>query len=83
MPLRHSLSWIWQNLPAMKMHKAIIQLYPENAYAFRNRGMINVGMDKNTEGCADFKQALNLGFTEKYDSEVEEFYKPQCSVTKF
>ena len=52
-------------------------------FAFRNRGMINVGMDKNTEGCTDFKPALNLGFTEKHDSEVEGFYKHHCSATKF
>ncbi len=60
-----------------------ILIYPENAYAFRNRGMIYISMTKNTEGCADFKQALNLGFTKKYDNEVEDFYKYHCSASKF
>lgn len=60
-----------------------IQLYPQSAYAFRNRGLIHVAMSKRAEGCADFKQALQSGFTHKYDSEVEELYKHYCSTTKF
>jgi tetratricopeptide (TPR) repeat protein len=60
-----------------------IKLYPQNAYSFRNRGMIYIAIGKNTEGCSDFKQALHLGFTKKYDTEVEEFYKRYCSSTKF
>jgi tetratricopeptide (TPR) repeat protein len=60
-----------------------IKLYPQSAYSFRNRGMIYVAMGKTTEGCSDFKQALHLGFSKKYDSEVDEFYKHYCSTTKF
>jgi tetratricopeptide (TPR) repeat protein len=60
-----------------------LQLYPQNAYAFRNRGMIYMAMGKNTEGCHDFKQALNLGFSQKYDNEVEEFFKHSCTSSKF
>ena len=60
-----------------------IVVYPESAYAFRNRGMIYITMSKNTEGCRDFKQALSLGFTKKYDNEVEEFHRLHCSVIKF
>jgi tetratricopeptide (TPR) repeat protein len=60
-----------------------ILVYPQNAYAFRNRGMIYLTMSKNTEGCRDFKQALNLGFSKKYDNEVEEFYRHYCSASKF
>ncbi len=60
-----------------------IEMYPQNPYAFRNRGMIHISMNKTTEGCADFKQSLNLGFSKMYDSEVEEFYKHYCSSTKF
>ncbi len=60
-----------------------LELYPQNPYTYRNRGMIKIAMNKKTEGCADFKEALNLGFTQKYDTEVEEFYKHYCSATKF
>ena len=40
-------------------------------------------LTKNTEGFANFKEALNLGFIQKYNTEAEEFYKHYCYTTKF
>jgi tetratricopeptide (TPR) repeat protein len=59
-----------------------ILLYPQNAYSYRNRGMIYTAMNKNTEGCTDFQHALKLNFTSKYDNEVEEFYNHYCTTKK-
>jgi tetratricopeptide (TPR) repeat protein len=56
-----------------------IQRLPANPYAFRNRGLVYIAMKKNNEACADFKKALNLGFSEEYGNEVEELVKKHCT----
>jgi tetratricopeptide (TPR) repeat protein len=55
-----------------------ILLMPDNAYAFRNRALIFISIEKNTEGCADLEKSLELGFSRKYDTEVETLYKQHC-----
>ncbi len=55
-----------------------LSLYPNNAYAYRNRGMIYISMQRTADGCADFRQALQLNYSQKYDSEVTEFFQHYC-----
>lgn len=55
-----------------------IELYPSNSYAFRNRALIYLAMKKNTEACADLKEALDIGFTKMYGDEVQKLVSAHC-----
>lgn len=55
-----------------------IELNADNAYSYRNRGMINISLGRISDGCTDYQKALDLGFSEKFDSEVQEFYNYYC-----
>ena len=56
-----------------------IRLYPDYAYAYRNRGIIYVSQARYSEGCPDFHRALQLGFTKQYDDEVDDLFEKYCT----
>ncbi|TAE04584.1 MAG: hypothetical protein EAZ95_20535, partial [Bacteroidetes bacterium] len=43
-----------------------LKYYPENSYAFRNRGLLHLKMGKKDLACADFKQAEAYGYSKSY-----------------
>lgn len=55
-----------------------LKYYPENAYAFRNRGLLHLKMGKKDLACADFKQAEAYGFSKSYGDEVLKLLAEHC-----
>ena len=57
---------------------ASIVIYPSNSYAYKNRALIYIALDKKDEGCRDLEMATMLGFKEKYGNEVEDLFNKNC-----
>jgi tetratricopeptide (TPR) repeat protein len=55
-----------------------LSLFPENAYAYKNRALVNLAKGDKPLICKDLAKAESLGFTEKYGSEVVELMKGNC-----
>lgn len=55
-----------------------LKYYPENSYAFRNRGLLHLKMGKKDLACADFKQAETYGFSKSYGDEVLKLLAEHC-----
>lgn len=55
-----------------------ILLYATNAYAYKNRALVYVAMDKKEEACKDLKMARELQFEKQYGPEVNELLKKYC-----
>ncbi len=55
-----------------------IQLYPTNSYAFRNRALVYIAMEKADETCKDLKKANELGFSVSYGKEVNQLLEKHC-----
>jgi tetratricopeptide (TPR) repeat protein len=55
-----------------------ILLVADNSFAFKNRGLVYIAMNRNNEACADFQKAIYLGFSTNYGTEVEELQKKFC-----
>jgi len=55
-----------------------IGLYPGNSYAYRNRALIYLALNKTGEACADLDAALSLGFAQRYGPEVAELKNKNC-----
>ena len=58
--------------------KKSIKLYPGNAYAYRNLGLIHLSQSKNDEACKAFYEALDKEFTKQYGNEVINLIKENC-----
>ena len=63
---------------AMEDVSASLKGYPENSYAYRNRALIYLRMNKKNKACADLETAVEKGFTEEYGNEVEKLLKEHC-----
>ncbi len=55
-----------------------LQLFPENAYAYKNRALAHLAQGKNKEACHDLVLALQHKFTAQYGQEVVELRKKHC-----
>lgn len=55
-----------------------IKLYPANSYAFRNRALIYIEMNKIKKACEDLQAAIDKGFVQSYGQEVIELQKKHC-----
>ena len=55
-----------------------IELYPSNSYAFRNRALIFIEMNKIQDACNDLQRSSELGFTKMYGSEVDDLRTKYC-----
>jgi len=58
--------------------KKSLSLDDKNPYAFKNLALINLKEGKTSEACANLKKSLDLGYTQKYDDEVETLIKEHC-----
>ncbi|HPS83490.1 MAG TPA: hypothetical protein PLA88_04180, partial [Bacteroidales bacterium] len=63
---------------AMQDIEKSIKMYPGNSYAYRNRALIYIAMEKSEEACEDIQRALNNGFTEMYGDEVLTLQSKYC-----
>lgn len=55
-----------------------IQLKPDNSYAYRNRALVYIAMKRREEACADLVKAMDLGFNERYGTEVQQLIVKNC-----
>jgi len=55
-----------------------ISLDPENTYAYKNLGLILLRDKKTKDACKSFVKAINKGYTEDYDNEVELLQRENC-----
>lgn len=63
---------------ALKDIRRSNQRRPNNPYVFRNLGLIKISDGRRDEACADFRQAIELGFTELYGTEVSLLIQEHC-----
>lgn len=63
---------------AMKDIDIAIGHYPENSYAFKNRGLLHLKMKQKNLACQDFQKAEALGFSRSYGNEVIELIAEHC-----
>lgn len=67
-----------------KLKEAMIDInasfvhYPENSYAFRNRGLLYLKMKKKDLACQDFQTAEKFGFSKTYGNEVLKLLSEHC-----
>ena len=57
---------------------ASIQLFPENAYAYKNRALVHLSSDNLEPMCADLAKAKALNFEDKYGQEVNNLMQENC-----
>lgn len=50
----------------------------KNAYAYKNRALVYITQGKKALACADLAKAEALGYTKKYDNEVQELKQKHC-----
>lgn len=55
-----------------------ILMLPENAYAHRNKALINIALGNKDAACNDLQKALDLGFTKDYGLEVQALKDKNC-----
>ncbi len=55
-----------------------LQLFEDNAYAYRNRALVNIGQKIMQSACDDIEKGLALGYTKKYGDELESLKKQHC-----
>lgn len=63
---------------AMKDINESFKHYPENSYAFRNRGLLYLKMKQKDLACQDFQQAEKYGFSNMYGDEVKKLLAEHC-----
>jgi tetratricopeptide (TPR) repeat protein len=66
------------NKQALKDINKSIKLFPENSYAFRNRALIYIASNEFESACEDINMALELGYTQKYGSDVTLLKNEHC-----
>jgi len=55
-----------------------LSLDPSDPYIYRNRALLFVEINNTPMICFDLKKSLELGYTEKYDEEVQKLYDEYC-----
>ena len=55
-----------------------IQLFPKNAYAYKNRALVHLSSDNVASMCADLAKAKALNFEDKYGQEVNNLIQENC-----
>lgn len=55
-----------------------IAFYPTNAYAYKNRALVYIALEKNEQACADLLKAKELQFEKQFGPEVNELLKKNC-----
>ncbi len=55
-----------------------IQLDPSNSYAFKNLALVCIAVDSIDMACENLSKSLELGYSEKYDSQVNELIDLHC-----
>ncbi|MBN1340378.1 MAG: tetratricopeptide repeat protein [Bacteroidales bacterium] len=55
-----------------------IAMNPQNAYAFRNKGLILMETDSADAACQNLKKAYELGYKNDSDTKTEEIYIKNC-----
>ncbi|PCI95772.1 MAG: hypothetical protein COB15_11805 [Flavobacteriales bacterium] len=66
------------NIQALKDINKSIKLFPENSYAFKNRALIYIDLKELESACKDINMALELGYAQKYGSEVTLLKNEHC-----
>lgn len=63
---------------ALKDVQRSIKLYPANAYAHRNLGLVLQARGEKNKACDAFEEAMRRGYTEQYGTDVKEVHHAYC-----
>ena len=63
---------------AYKDVKKSIEIDNTNSYAFKNLAKICLKDGKNKDACVNLKKAIDLGYADSYDDEVDILLKENC-----
>jgi tetratricopeptide (TPR) repeat protein len=63
---------------ALKDVNHSISLYSRNSQAYKNRALIYLSLKQRDKACPDLDTAIKLGYTEQYDTEVEDLKQQYC-----
>ena len=63
---------------ALKDINTSISMLPDNSYAFKNRALVYIAMNKPNLACDDISTSLRLNFTKIYGPEAEQLQKQHC-----
>jgi Tfp pilus assembly protein PilF len=63
---------------AYKDVKKSIDLDNTNSYAYKNLAIIYLKDGKKKDACENLKKALELGYADRYDDEVDILLKENC-----
>jgi tetratricopeptide (TPR) repeat protein len=55
-----------------------ISMDPQNPYAFRTMALLLIAEKKENKVCEQLKKALDLGYADEYDDEVDNLIKEHC-----
>lgn len=69
---------IGENEKALSDINNSLKILPTNSYAFKNRALVYLKTNKINKACKDLKKAIELGYSEKYDDEVEKLNDKNC-----
>lgn len=59
-----------------------LELMPDNSYAWKNRALILLSLNRKTEACAALDNALKAGFTENFGPEAATLKSQYCAPPK-
>ena len=63
---------------ALEYINSSIDKYPNNSYAYRNRALVYLALDLNTEACRDLDIAVHYNFADRYGDEVNKLIEEHC-----
>lgn len=55
-----------------------LQIAPDNSFAYKNKGLIFIALDSLATACDNLNRAAELGYTTKYDDEVQQLISEYC-----
>jgi tetratricopeptide (TPR) repeat protein len=63
---------------ALKDINTSIDMLPDNSYAYRNRALVYLAINKKDLACEDISKSISLNFTKSYGPEMEQLKQQQC-----
>lgn len=76
---RGYVKYMLNDLPgALADINASLTIAPGNAFAWKNRALVYIGMNKSELACADLREAIKQGYTATYGDDAERLLKDNC-----
>lgn len=56
-----------------------LQIDPQNAFAYKNLALVWISMDSLSAACENLQLAIDHGYSQKYDDEVDQLIEKHCN----